>query len=196
LVESFITLITATTLLLASPGPAPIALAATGATFGTQKGLPFLFGILLGLCFAILGASVGLVTLFSQFPSLRTVFQFAGFGYMLYVAYKIGTASGLANEGGKNAPSFSDGFILNLLNPKVYAAFFAIFTQFLLPFADTYVSYLVTGFTCFMIGLIVDVLWLMCGSLLRSIFANPVQAKVIRLVFATSIVVSVIYALF
>lgn len=194
--ESFITLITATLLLLGSPGPAPIALAATGATFGTQKGLPFLFGILLGLGFAIVGATVGLAALFSQFPALRVVFQFAGGGYMLYVAYKIATASVLAQQDAQSAPSFRDGFILNLLNPKVYAAFLAIFSQFLLPFSDVYVSYLVTGLTCFMIAVIVDVFWLMCGSLLRPIFAKPAQARVIRVGFAISIVVAVIYALF
>lgn len=57
MLESIVSLIAATGLLLGSPGPAPLALAATGATFGIRRGAPFLAGILLGLSVAIIGAS-------------------------------------------------------------------------------------------------------------------------------------------
>ncbi len=53
---AFIVLITTTTPLLGSPGPAPIALAAKGAAFGMERGLPFLTGILCGLSVTIIGA--------------------------------------------------------------------------------------------------------------------------------------------
>lgn len=42
MLESIVSLIAATGLLLGSPGPAPLALAATGATFGIRRGAPFL----------------------------------------------------------------------------------------------------------------------------------------------------------
>ncbi len=42
MVESIVALITASALLLGSPGPAPLALAATGATYGIKGGIPFL----------------------------------------------------------------------------------------------------------------------------------------------------------
>lgn len=191
--ESFITLFTVTLLLLGSPGPAPIALAATGATFGTRRGLPFLFGILFGLCFAIVATMTGLVALFSQLPMLRVVFQFVGGGYMIYVAFKIATASVLEDQDEQFAPSFRDGLILNILNPKVYAAFLAIFSQFLLPFSDVYLSYLVTALTCFIVAVIVDVLWLMGGNFLRPFFVKPVQARMIRMLFAISIFIAVAF---
>jgi len=44
--ESVLALIIATSVLLGSPGPAPLALAATSATFGIKNSLPFYFGIL------------------------------------------------------------------------------------------------------------------------------------------------------
>lgn len=195
MLESFIVLITATTLLLGSPGPAPLALAATGATFGVKKGAPFLAGILFGLSVAIIGATAGLAALFSQFPSFRVICQFAGAAYILYIAYKIASAPVTANQESHIAPSFKDGFILNLLNPKAYAAFLAIFSQFLLPFSETHIGYIVTGITCLAVATVVDALWLMFGGLLRPIFSKPKQARVVRIIFAVLMVMAVIYAL-
>ena len=195
MVESFIVLITTTALLLGSPGPAPLALAATGATFGVKKGIPFLAGILVGLSVAIVGATAGFGALFSQFPSFRVTCQVVGGAYILYIAFKIASAPVVNSHKAQSAPNFKDGFILNLLNPKAYAAFLAIFSQFLLPFSDTTIGYIVTGLTCFIVAILVDTVWLMFGGLLRPIFSNPKQARAIRIVFAIFMVIAVVYAL-
>ena len=195
MIESFIVLITTTALLLGSPGPAPLALAATGATFGVKKGIPFLAGILVGLSVAIVGATAGVAALFAQFPSFRVVCQVVGGLYILYIAFKIASAPIIDSHKAKIAPNFKDGFILNLLNPKAYAAFLAIFSQFLLPFSDTTIGYIVTALTCLTVATLVDILWLMFGGLLRPIFSNPKQARAIRIVFAIFMVMAVVYAL-
>ena len=100
--------------------------------------------------------------------------------YICFIAYKIASApvgKGLqASHDG--APGFADGFILNLLNPKVYAAFLAIFSQFLVPATSHTVSYFITGLICFAVAIIVDVLWLALGGLIGPLFQNPKQASV------------------
>ena len=196
LFEPVISLIVATGLLLGSPGPAPLALAATGATYGIRKGIPFLIGILFGLSFAIVGASVGLAALFSAFPNLQIVCQLIGAAYIVYIAYKIATAPTISNDISHCAPQFKDGFILNLLNPKAYAAFLAIFTQFLLPFSDIWLSYTATGLTCLFVATVVDILWLCFGGLLKPIFKHPLHARVVRITFAVLMISAVIYAFF
>jgi threonine/homoserine/homoserine lactone efflux protein len=195
LIESLLTLITTTALLLGSPGPAPLALAATGATYGFKKGVPFLLGILAGLSIAIFGASVGLAALFSTFPSVKVAFQIIGALYIGYIAFKIATAPTLASNTTNNAPRFRDGFILNLLNPKAYAAFLAIFSQFLLPFDQIQTSYAITSIICLIVATVVDVLWLAMGGVLRPVFSKPTQARFIRTVFAVLMVAAVIYTL-
>ena len=191
MLENFVILISATALLLGSPGPAPLALAATGATFGFRNGLPFLMGILSGLLFVIIGAIFGLATLFSAYPQLKGVFQLAGASYMLYIAYRIATAPPPNAQSNSNAPSFRDGFILNLLNPKAYAAFLAIFSQFLLPFSHSILGYLFTALTCLCVATIVDMIWLAFGGVLRPIFSNPKQAVFVRRSFALLLIVAV-----
>jgi len=196
--ESIVSLIVATGLLLGSPGPAPLALAATGATYGIKKGTPFLFGILCALVVIIFGTTVGLATLFAVFPNEKMVVQVVGALYIVYVAQKIARAPVLdtADETQKDPPTLTDGFILNLLNPKAYAAFLAIFSQFLLPFQSDLLSYFVTATICFMVAVIVDTLWLVFGGLLRPVFESPKSARILRVSFAVLMVIAVMFSLF
>ncbi len=181
------------TLLLGSPGPVPVALAATGATFGFKKGLSFLIGILCGISVAILVAAAGLNTLFTLWPSVKLAVQIIGISYLLFVAYKIASAPMVSNSEAANAPGFIDGFILNLLNPKAYAAFIAIFSQFQFTQLTPFKSSLVIALTCFCVAVVVDFLWLYFGTILKPVFQNPKYAKSVRVVFAGLLVTSLMF---
>lgn len=196
--ESILSLVIASAVLLGSPGPAPLALAATSATYGIRNSIPFFLGILAGLAVAIVGATAGMATLFAAFPTLKLAVQLVGACYILYVAQKIARAPVLssANENDLETPRFRDGFILNLLNPKAYAAFMAIFSQFLLPLQTASLSFIFTGLTCFIVAFIVDSIWLGLGGLLRPIFEAEKSARILRIIFACLMVVAVIFALF
>ena len=196
MIEAIAVLTTATFLLLGSTGPAPLALAAMGASYGVRKGVPFLAGILCGLAVAIIGATVGLATIFTSFPNVRSAVQILGGIYICYVAYKIAASPILASEldSGIAAPNFADGFILNLLNPKAYAAFLAIFSQFLLPLSGTLPSFFATGIVCFFVAVVVDVLWLCFGRLISPFFHKPREARLLRVTFALLMTAAVLIA--
>lgn len=195
--EPLITLISVVALLLGSPGPAPLALAAVGASFGVKRGLPFLFGILAGLSVAIISAVITLSTLFTIYPAAKIGIQLLGGCYILYVAFKIASAPVIEGSGNaENIPTFAHGFILNLLNPKAYAAFFAIFSQFALPLQSNALSLFLTGVVCLLVATVVDALWLMLGGVIRPLFKRPLQARVLRITFAILMVLAVAYAFY
>jgi threonine/homoserine/homoserine lactone efflux protein len=191
--EALISLVITTTLLLGSPGPATLALAATGATVGFRRGTPFLLGILAGLSIAIIGAAAGLATLFANFSELRLAAQILGALYITYIALKIATSPILKTENSldSTAPRFRDGFILNLLNVKAYAAFLAIFSQFLLPFDPVITGYVFTGIVCILVATVVDIIWLWFGSAISPLFSKPREARILRIVFAVLMVLAV-----
>ncbi len=189
--EQAIMLITATALLLGSPGPAPLALAATSATFGVQRSIPFLFGVLSGLIVVIAAASTGFAVILSTVPQLKLALQVIGAIYIGYIAWKIASAPVKTAENAIKCPSLIDGFMLNLLNPKAYAAFFALFSQFLLPFESTMASYAVTGGTAFIVAVVVDTAWVLLGGGLKPIFEKPRAARVLRVSFALSMLCAV-----
>lgn len=194
--EPIISLIWVTVLLLGSPGPAPLALAAVGASFGVRRGIPFLLGILLGLFGAMLGASFGIAALLTLHPKAQSVMQVLGAAYIVYLALKIATAPVIVDESGhQQAPSFADGFILNLVNPKAYAAFLAIFSQFLLPFEHSLVAFMITGAICMLVATAVDGAWLAVGGTIRPLFTKPTSARLLRVSFGILMIAAVIWAL-
>ena len=192
MLEAYITLVASTFLLLGSPGPAPLALAATGATFGIRQGTGFLVGILVGLLAAIIAVTMGMATLFSVYPEARLAGQVVGALYILYIAYKVASAPLATDNQGATPPGFVDGFILNLVNPKVYAVFLAIYGQFLLPYDDIYWAHVLTATTCFLVAVVVDCAWLALGGGLKSLFSHPVYARVVRAILALTMIVAVL----
>jgi len=187
-----------TAVLLGSPGPVPIALAATGGGYGFRGGIPFLFGVLAGLSVAVCLGSVGILALFSKYPGSRLTVALMGALYICYVAVKIATAP-ILSAGASDAaspPTFRDGFILNLFNPKAYAAFVALFSQFMLPFSSTLVSAVATAVIAFGIAIVVDVIWLAIGSVLTPLFESVRFGRPVRVGFALIMVAAVLIALF
>lgn len=198
MIESITSLIIVSSILLGSPGPAPLALAATSATYGFKKSFPFYLGILIGLAAAILGAIFGVAVLLSAFPKAKLFLQVIGASYLIYVAYKIATGPNqLGSEQAKEScPSFLDGFILNLLNPKAYAAFLAIFSQFLIPTSSQTFSIVFTGLVCFFVAVVVDFIWLTLGVVLRKLLVNERSVQIVRVIFAALIIGMVIASFF
>jgi threonine/homoserine/homoserine lactone efflux protein len=197
LTEALIALSIAAGVLLGSPGPATLSLAAVGATSGVSKGLPYLAGILVGLACAMAGAVVGVAAIFVQWPQARIIVQILGALYLAYIAYRIAFApiTNDNNKGESTAPGFRDGVVLNILNPKLYAGFFVLFSQFLLPLPNAAAQYATTAAVMFVIGIVVDSIWLGIGSSIQALFAHPRYARSVRVLFGLSILVATAWAL-
>lgn len=195
--EALITLTIAASILLGSPGPATLSLAAVGATAGVSRGLPYLTGILVGLACAMAGAIIGVAAIFVQWPQARIVVQLLGALYLAYIAWRIAFAPINTNSTTNDVtpPGFRDGVVLNILNPKLYAGFFVLFSQFLLPLPNAAAQYATTAAVMLMIGIVVDSIWLGLGSTIQALFAHPRYARPIRILFGLSIVVATVWAL-
>ncbi len=196
MLNEVVSLVSVTALLLGSPGPAPLALAAIGATVGVKLGLRFLAGILLGLLVASIGSAVALSLILVINPVAKQTVQFIGAAYIVYIAYKVASGPVLQQSAGSAEanPGFIDGFILNLLNPKAYAAFFALFSQFALTADTQFLSLLYTGVIAFLVAVIVDFLWLVLGGVIRPLFQQPRSARIMRVCFGVMMVVAVLSA--
>jgi threonine/homoserine/homoserine lactone efflux protein len=139
----------------------------------------------------IVAASTGFAVILSSVPELKLTVQVIGAIYIGYVAWKIASASINTAEINTECPNLIDGFILNILNPKAYAAFFALFSQFLLPVENTVLSYIITGGTAFIVAVVVDTAWVLLGGGLKRIFEKPIAARVLRISFALSMLCAV-----
>jgi len=151
-------------------------------------------GILIGLLGASIGAASAIALIIEINPLVEQLVQVCG----LFLAYKIASAPLLHQESGvtNSDPSFIDGFFLNLLNPKAYAAFFALFSQFTVSAPTLIHSLVYTGFVSLSVAIVVDVVWLVLGGAIGPLFTQPRSARLLRVFFAILMVMAVFWALF
>lgn len=189
--EAYFSLVVVAFLLLGSPGPGPLAIAATGAVFGVRQGVRFLLGLVLGFAVVLCLQGLGLATLLSNYPEWARGLQLFGLLYIMYMAYKIATAP-IADESDQptSPPGLLDGVVLNASNPKAHAAVLAIHSQFLLPHESTSWAYFMTGLVCFVVVLVVD---LLLGKVIRPVMHQPSTGRLVRWLFALLMLAAVVW---
>ena len=72
-----------------TPGPANMALMATGARYGFRAALPFVAGVALGKQFVIWPVGFGLMELATRAPGIFEALKWASLVYIMWLAWKI-----------------------------------------------------------------------------------------------------------
>jgi threonine/homoserine/homoserine lactone efflux protein len=182
--------------LIGSPGPATLSLAATGAAFGARRGLGYLVGLLVGIVGVMAITATGVIGVLLALPGAVPVVAVLAAAYFVYLAIRIATAPPLAGAADpRGHPSFLAGFLLNLVNPKAYAAMAALFSGFvLLPDGLALDAAAKTGLLIPMVAA-VNIAWLFAGAALSRIFRSPRANRVVNLAFALLLIASVAFLL-
>ena len=128
-------------LLNIAPGPDSILIMSRSATQGWRAGSAAALGIGAGTCVHVLAAALGLSALLATSAWAFTLIKWVGAAYLVY----IGLTLLLARRGGSSAAAlaapaplpyrkiFAQGFLTNVLNPKVALFFLAFVPQFIAP---------------------------------------------------------------
>ena len=72
-----------------TPGPNNIMVLSSGLTYGFRRTLPHIAGVTFGVAFMVAAVGLGLGTIFSAYPVLQTVLNYAGVAYLIYLATMI-----------------------------------------------------------------------------------------------------------
>src|SRR4051794_31582358 len=108
------------TLAAALPGPAQGALIAQALTRGSVACLPFVIGMVVGNAAWLLAAMLGLSALATQFEPVFVAVKWLGVAYLLFIAWKLWTASATTGNEPSLWPRNRDllaGALLTLGNP-------------------------------------------------------------------------------
>lgn len=203
--ESIVTLVIASALLLGSPGPTPIFLALVGATVGVRRGLVFLLGVLSGLFIILLLVIFGLNEVLRTSPTFINILQWVGLLYIIFLAWKIVHAmppidsSSLVEQTGQLKIGFLHGVWLNLTNPKAYAAILALMAPYIESIqadAEVFKLTVLGALMCLATAAVVDFLWLLLGPLLRGVFFHSTYGKAVRVVLVSIMIGVVALAVF
>ncbi|AXG71566.1 homoserine/homoserine lactone efflux protein [Kordia sp. SMS9] len=140
-IEILIGFVTATFLLAISPGPDNIYVLMQSIVNGRKYGIATVLGLMIGCIIHTTLVAFGASTILKQNPTLFFIVKLLGALYLVYLAYKVYKSSGAIELGNGAVPKksvfelFKQGFIMNVLNPKVTLFFLALFPGFL--FSDT-----------------------------------------------------------
>ncbi|MFC6298956.1 LysE family translocator [Pseudomonas sp. CCM 7893] len=133
--SSFLYFLLLCTTLAFSPGPMTLLLLSLGLKDGLRRSLPAQFGASVSYLISILIFAVGFSELIKGYPLITQGIQLVGVAYILYLAYKQWTSSGVSIDTGTQGQEttrslFSKGLLTGLSNPKAIILFSAVFPQF------------------------------------------------------------------
>ncbi|HEX2009482.1 MAG TPA: LysE family translocator [Roseateles sp.] len=130
-------------LLNIAPGPDSILIMTRSATQGWRAGSAAALGIGTGTCVHVLAAALGLSALLATSAWAFTIVKWVGAAYLVYIGLQMlgarrqrPAAEGMAPAGLPALPwrkIFTQGFLTNVLNPKVALFFLAFVPQFIAP---------------------------------------------------------------
>ena len=156
----------ATLILTASPGPGVLYVSARSLAQGRRAGLASMLGIESGEVVWILAAATGVAALLATSSSALGFMRFAGAAYLIYLGVQRWRQ---AEEFQAPAPAhlgriFAQGFVTQLLNPKVAVFFVAFLPQFLDPSRPAAPQIAVLGAVYIAIAIAVDACYVLMAA--------------------------------
>lgn len=181
MLENLIPFVIATFFLALSPGPDNIFVLTQSIANGKKTGLAIVFGLISGCLIHTTLLAFGVSTIIKQSEKLYLALQIFGALYLFYLAFKVYQSSSSIKLLNTNRASksffqlFQQGFIMNVLNPKVTLFFLAFFPGFLFSKQlSTITQFYLLGLLFMMISLLVFAgIAFAAGSIANKINQNP-----------------------
>lgn len=173
-----------------TPGPNNAMLLASGVNFGLSRTMPHIIGVTFGYAVMFAAVALGLGRVFTAFPALYSGLKIFSTIYILWLAWRIATATDVGHEDGRRAPlTVFEAALFQWINPKGVALALAAAANFLKP--ETLGTDLPV-----MLALIIAVssastlTWTMFGQAMRGFLADNRRRQVFNWVMAIALVAS------
>jgi len=188
LLAQIIPFLTASILLTLSPGPDIIYVLVQSMTNGKKAGIMTALGLVSGILVHTSLVAFGVSAIIKESETLFWIIKIFGACYLLYLAYKVyGSDGGISLDAANNLPNRSSallkqGFIMNVLNPKVTIFFLAFFPGFLWePEGNTVMQFYILGFLFMLQALIIfGLMALISGKISKYLLQHPKSGLVLK----------------
>jgi len=181
---------------VATPGPANMAMMATGARFGFRAALPFVAGVILGKQLIIWPIGYGIMEVASQIPILFEILKFLSAVYIIWLAWRVANMRLSSGEPSVDAPGFWSGLLVHPLNPKAWAMILVGFTNFVESDTTTFYATLYIAASLLIIQIICHPIWTLFGDRIAKFIIGKKYERVFMWFLALVTVIFVLMALF
>ncbi len=178
-----------------TPGPANMALLATGARYGLRRALPFVAGVALGKQLVIWPVGFGLMQLADAAPWVFEGLKYISAAYIIWLAWRVANMR-LATDSQPQAPGFLAGLIVHPLNPKAWAMITAGFTAFTEPGTPSFEATLTIAGVFLVVQLLLHPIWTYSGQQIARTVAGTPRERYLMWTLAALTVATVLFVLF
>ncbi|MFZ1681795.1 MAG: LysE family translocator [Rhizobiaceae bacterium] len=175
---TLLALITYTFVSSITPGPNNMMLLASGVNFGFRRTIPHILGILVGFGVLLGAVGLGLGAMLIAYPPMHTGLKVAGGAYLLWLAWKIGSARSLSSGKGEAATplSFLGAAAFQWVNVKAWVMAVTATALFAMPDRPLF-SAAIVAIVAMAVNLPCVSLWAAFGQALRGFLADPARLK-------------------
>lgn len=179
-----------------TPGPANMALMATGARYGFRAALPFVAGVALGKQLIIWPIGFGLMELADRAPWVFETLKYFSAAYIIWLAWKVANLRLGPGSTADSAPGFAAGLIIHPLNPKAWAMIIGGFTAFVTPGTPPLIATASIAAVLLTCQIILHPLWTLAGDQIAKTMAGTPAEPYLMWTLAALTVASVLFVLF
>lgn len=179
-----------------TPGPANMALLATGARFGFRAALPFVGGVILGKQLIIWPIGFGLMELAAQAPWVFETLKWVSAGYIFWLAWRVANMRLSVDRSKLRTPGFRAGLLVHPLNPKAWAMITTGFTSFVSPGTPTLQATATIAISLLAAQVILHPIWTFAGDRIARTVAGSPAERILMWALAALTVLSVLFVLF
>ncbi len=187
-IEVLISFLLASMALAISPGPDNIYVLLQSVVNGKKYGLATVFGLVSGILVHTTLVAFGVSALIKESEYLFFSIKLLGALYLFYIAFRVFKTDDTINLETTNVPKksmkslYKQGFLMNVLNPKVTLFFLAFFPNFL--FSDVLSPriqfYILGGLFMLQALLIFGMIAILAGSIASKIKENATSGSVLK----------------
>lgn len=178
-----------------TPGPANMALLATGARYGLRRAMPFVVGVALGKQLVIWPVGFGLMQLAQTAPWVFEALKYISAAYIIWLAWRVANLR-LQTDGAAQAPGFAAGLVVHPLNPKAWAMITTGFTAFTAPETPVFEATLTIAAVLLAAQAVLHPAWTYAGQRIAAMVAGTPAERYLMWTLAGLTVASVLFVLF
>src|SRR5215475_3622608 len=174
-----------------TPGPNNIMLLSSAVTYGFQRSLPHVAGIVIGFAFMVGAVGLGLGTVFIAYPILQTILKYLGAAYLIYLAVAIALSGPPKTaEDKRGGPmTFWGAAMFQWVNAKGWVMVIANITAYAAIARFPWNIGLQTAISL-VVGTVSTLAWALFGSALRPMLTSERAVRTFNIIMALLLLAS------
>jgi len=171
-----------------TPGPSNISSASLAIIHGYKKTLNYQAGLAAGVFLLMMLSGWFSAVLLRIFPSFEPILRYVGAGYILYLAFGILRASYSFTAENRRPLGLANGFVLQILNPKLMVYAFTLFSAFLAPVSTNTALLILTAMVLAGTSFCATSLWALFGTTIQTYLHNARLKTIVNIILSLSLV--------